>query len=634
MQSEPLLLPAPQQLKLLGDTVALPDEAAILLDTDDPQSLWFAARRLKRILAEQIGVRWNVIAGKPAAVGKTAMIVNVLPARTLRPQGYELSVRDDRIEVLASTPQGAFYAISTLVQLVTQYGRRIPSVRISDWPEFAVRGVMLDISRGKVPTMRTLFDLVDRLASWKINQLQLYMEHTFAYQRHREVWEDASPVTGEEILALDAYCQERFIELVPNQNSFGHMTRWLSHDRYRHLAECPQGCDTGRRRFEEPVSLCPEDPASLDFLCGLYDELLPHFRSRQVNVGCDETFDLGEGRSRGAVASRGMGRVYLDFLLKIHAQLQSRGYRMQFWDDIVMGYPELVGELPLDAIALEWGYEADHPFNERAELLSAAAVRFYVCPGTSSWNSIAGRTDNAIANLRNAAVNGARHGAIGYLITDWGCDRRHWQPLPVSYLGLAHGAAVSWSHNASSGQDMASLLSIHGFCDSAGIMGQVAGDLGRAHRATGVLIPNCASLFRILESDPPRIADMSALTQECLRATLERIDQATASLGSAQMRCKDAGLIKREYQWVAKMLGHSCWRGIWALGRSDGSEDLSLRRQLGEEGAELLEEFGKIWLERNRPGGLPDSRGRMLTMLRDYAPDGGAYSAQERVLKP
>ena len=96
---------------------------------------------------------------------------------------------------------------------------------------------MLDISRDKVPTMETLYALVDLLAGWKINQLQLYTEHTFAYRQHPEVWAEASPLTGQEILGLDAYCRKRFVELVPNQNSFGHMHRWLKHARYAPLAE-------------------------------------------------------------------------------------------------------------------------------------------------------------------------------------------------------------------------------------------------------------------------------------------------------------------------------------------------------------------------------------------------------------
>ena len=100
---------------------------------------------------------------------------------------------------------------------------------------------MFDVTRDRVPTLQTLFDLVDLLAGLKLNQLQLYTEHTFAYRGHEVVWQDASPITGEEVLTLDAYCRERYVELVPNQNSFGHMHRWLKHEEYVHLAESAEG---------------------------------------------------------------------------------------------------------------------------------------------------------------------------------------------------------------------------------------------------------------------------------------------------------------------------------------------------------------------------------------------------------
>ncbi|GAH23368.1 unnamed protein product, partial [marine sediment metagenome] len=106
----------------------------------------------------------------------------------------------------------------------------IPCLEIKDFPDFPHRGVMLDISRNKVPKMETLYALIDLLSKLKINQFQLYTEHTFAYQGHEQVWKDASPLTGEEVLALDDFCRKRFIELVPNQNSFGHLHRWLKHN--------------------------------------------------------------------------------------------------------------------------------------------------------------------------------------------------------------------------------------------------------------------------------------------------------------------------------------------------------------------------------------------------------------------
>src|SRR5207237_510321 len=152
--------------------------------------------------------------------------------------------------------------------------------------------------------------------------------------------------------------------------------------------------------------------------------------------------------------------------------VKSHGRRMMFWGDIIVQKPELIRELPRDAIALEWGYEADHPFDRDGEMFARAGVPFYVCPGTSSWNSIAGRTDNALANLRSAAENGRKHGAIGYLITDWG-DNGHLQYLPASYLAFAAGAAFSWCLESNRHADWAAALNAHAFEDSAGAVGRV-----------------------------------------------------------------------------------------------------------------------------------------------------------------
>ena len=143
--------------------------------------------------------------------------------------------------------------------------------------------------------------------------------------------------------------------------------------------------------MREPFSLCAVDPATVELLDDLYGQLLPHFTSRQLNVGLDETWDLGTGRSKAACDERGTGRVYLEFLNKLYALTRRYGVTMQFWSDIIVrDEPELMTELPRDVIAMEWGYEADYPFAEHAALLAASGRSFYVCPGTSSWNTLVG----------------------------------------------------------------------------------------------------------------------------------------------------------------------------------------------------------------------------------------------------
>ena len=361
---------------------------------------------------------------------------------------------------------------------------------------------MLDISRDKVPTMATLFALIDMLAEWKINQLQLYTEHTFAYSKHRTVWEHASPITADEIQQLDQYCRERFIDLVPNQNSFGHMERWLKHAEYAHLSEANDGAETPWGfRWKGPFSMCPTDPKSLELLKELYTELLPNFSSPFFNVGCDETFDIGQGRSKSDCGRLGVHRVYLNFINQVNDLVKSNGRQMMFWGDVILHQPDLIAELPKNVIALQWGYEANHPFDKEGAQFKQAGVPFYVCPGTSSWNSIAGRSQNAIENLRAAAESGLRHGAIGYLITDWG-DNGHLQYLPVSYFGFAAGAAFSWCLKSNAELDVTAVLNHHAFKDSTGTLGHVAMELGKVCDVCGKSNVNGSALFRLLVVPP------------------------------------------------------------------------------------------------------------------------------------
>jgi hypothetical protein len=555
--------------------------------------------------------------------GDVEPAVRVDPAAVTHPEGYHLAVLPERIEITAGGPAGAFYGRMTLRQLERQSGVVLPCLHIEDWPDFPHRGVMLDVSRDRVPTMESLFALIDLLAEWKLNQLQLYTEHTFAYRNHREVWEKASPLTAAEVQALDARCRERFIELVPNQNSFGHMDRWLKHPRYLPLAEAPQGfTDPWGKWRDGAFSLCPVDPRSLELLEELYAELLPNFSSRRFNVGCDETWDLGQGRSREACAARGKGRVYLDFLCGIHARVRRHDRALQFWGDVILNHPELIPELPEGVTALEWGYEADHPFAAEGEVFARAGVPFYVCPGTSTWNAIAGRTDNALANLRSAADAGLAHGATGYLITDWG-DNGHWQPPPVSYLGYAWGAALAWAGEANQGLDLARALDAHAFWDEAGMMGALARDLGNAYRETGALARNASVLSQLLlaPEQPMTEGAFARLTPRALERTAGFIDQVMAVLPGARMARPDAALVAGEFRLAAALLGHACRLGIARLGAGDGAIaaiPAAARRALAAELDSLLADYRRLWLARSRPGGLDDSAGRLERLRAAY----------------
>lgn len=602
-----ILLPQPQLLTQSDGLYPFLQSSAISINTP---ALRFSAQRLQKAMADY-GLHREILLNTAASSDTGVAVVS----RGSRGERYTMTINAQGVLIEGESPAACFYAICTLIQIISQSGLLIPHLHIEDYPDFARRGVMLDISRDKVPSMETLYALVDRLASWKINEFQLYTEHTFAYRKHRSVWRYASPMTGEQIMALDAYCRERFIDLVPNQNSFGHWHRWLKHPEYRHLAESPDGIDLHIMLERAPFSLSPVVPESLQLLDELYRELLPHFSSQYFNVGCDETFDLGKGRSKRLCEEQGVGRVYLDFLTQVSKLVEKQGRTMQFWGDIILQHPELVSALPKNAVALEWGYEADHTFDADGAQFAAAGIPFYVCPGTSSWLTLVGRTHNMTGNLENAAEQGIKHGAIGYLITDWG-DLGHWQPLPVSYAGYAYGAALSWAYRANKDASLDAKLSKFAFDDPTSLMGDLALALGDVYRLVQrAPHKNGVAMVRALLEPLPKFRERMSSWREQIK--VEEILAATARMSELALRLEAAqpsdALILAEYRTSIGLWLHGCKRLIKAV-----DDTAYTSANLLAELRPLVGEFSANWIARNRVGGLGDSLTRMARLIAEY----------------
>ena len=438
---------------------------------------------------------------------------------------------------------------------------------------FEARGYMLDVSRDRVPTGRTLRLIIDILARCRYNQFQLYTEHTFAYSAHPTVWEEADPLTAAEIRKLDAYAQMQGIELVANQNSFGHMERWLVHPEYNALAKFPKGGAVTPwgtvKKF--PTTLDPANPKSLELVDGLFEELLPNFSSPLVNVGCDETFEISDPEE------------YLGFLLKVFDCVRKRGKRPMFWGDIVLRHPELVARLPKDAIALDWGYEGNHPFAAECAAFKKAGLDFYVCPGTSAWRSLGGRVENMRENLEAAERAGRLCGAKGYLVTDWG-DEGHWQPLAASLPGIILGGAFAASGAKAAKMDLEREL--NAVMDAP--LGGTLLRLGTLYLRGGAIRANCSELFNILLNDHG-YSRHPGLTQ----AVLDDISGVAHGCRIAAERWADRNDWAKEIVYMANLIDCACHR------RDEGR----LRA--------LRDEHGRIWRLRSREGGRVDSLAKL-----------------------
>jgi hexosaminidase len=607
------LVPAPQELTLTGGRYRLPRTGTVALA---PELLDDARRPGLRICeaVSRLGCEWSVVGDWPGSDSDVVLRFD----DQVPEQGYLLRIDADRVTIAASGGPGLAYGASTLIQLIRHAGPDLPTVAIADQPAIERRSLMIDISRDRVPTMETLYALVDMMEAWKLNELQLYTEHTFAYRDHRDVWVDASPMTPHEIIALDAYCRDRHVELVPNQNSLGHLHKWLRHPPYAHLAEL--------ERFEErqmwghwPFSLDVTNPASLDFVLSLYDELLPNFSSRTVNIGLDETVDLGTGRSRDAADLQGVGNLYLGWLRVLAEDLASRGYDVQIWGDILAERTELIEQLPARVSVGEWGYEAGHPFDERAARFVEAGVPFYLCVGTSSWRTIGGRTANMLANLAEGAHAAVRHGARGYMITDWGWfEGGTWQPWAVSCPGFLAGAAFAWNPASADSMDLAGALDREVFGDEAGQLGGAYLALGDVCEAFDWRPADSSALFWVMQEPMAWTRETPGLNEEAFNRALAQVDAAEAAANAAWVGEPQGRIARGEFALAAALMRHGVRRGLAAVAGFGQWPDTS-RAELRRDLSRIVVEFEEIWLRRHRPGGLPKTRARLLTMGDDYA---------------
>ncbi len=605
------LLPYPRSLRRQPGFYTLPPRAVLHLDAGLPRDtvLLPIAARLQAA-AEQIGVKLELVTG-PAQHPQLAIRAAQSSLAPAQPEGYRLLIGGQGVTIHYRQEGGLRAGAATLRQLLREHGRRLPRLVIEDYPDFARRGVMLDVSRGRVPNLQTLLDLVEHLADFKINEFQLYMEHTFAYRNYEPVWRGWGALTGEEMLLLDARCRELGIDLVPNQNSFGHLRYWLEYPPLKRLAEVsePYEC-AGGAYVRYPTTLAPTHPGTLPFLRELFDELLPHFTSKRFNVGCDETWDLGRGQSRQLCARKGNGRVYGDFLRKLHREVEARGRQMTFWGDIILSEPKLIKDLPSDMIALNWGYEPGHPFEQEAGLFAQSGLPFYVCPGTASWMSLIGRHDSGFANLREAAKAGLNHGAMGFLNTDWG-DGGHPQPLAVSYLPYLLGAALSWCARSADEKLLVPVLSRDVFDDPTQRMAEAALALGLAHRKLDYLAPLGTPLGSAIAAPIPRTRELmcrdglkyyARIPGRNIRAARAEVEKQRAELYASHPRTHAGEILALELDLAARMAVESCNIMLWQQAVAGGRALQARRMAAAGIGAlrELDRDFQAYWPLRNK----------------------------------
>lgn len=325
------IIPTPQTMQHKADIALLPmcgriNEARAV--GDDRHIL---AVQLIDDIRAATGLEWDIATGDrwPGFITLTTF-----DEPHAHPSGaYTLDVTPDGVTVAGADFEGVRNGVQTLRQLIRQCGAALPCLHIEDRPAFETRGYYLDVTRGRVPTLDWLKHWADKLCLYKYNQLQLYIEHTFAFDSMSETWRGSSPLTPRDILEFDDYCAERGIELVPSVSTFGHLYMALRTQSLRDLGEFPETADEPfgfiDRMHHHTLNI--SDDRAFALSCRLIDDYLQLFRSDKFNICADETFDLGKGRSKPLADHIGVAAMYADYVTRLCRHLEARGRRPMMW---------------------------------------------------------------------------------------------------------------------------------------------------------------------------------------------------------------------------------------------------------------------------------------------------------------
>jgi len=601
------LFPAVREFEPGGGCASVGQGFRVHLPVDEPR----LARAVTRWQHDVSGRRLDSSLGHAASV-----VLAIKPGAAPNPQGYRLTVLPEGVEVHGASAAGCFHGLQTLRQLFDFHGGRLPCCTIRDWPEFSTRGLLHDVTRGKVPTLTTLKALADRLAGWKLNQLQLYIEHAFVFRFDPQICAADDGLSAEEIRELDAYCQERFITLVPALATLGHMGRILSMPRYRHLAEMAPEMEFAAMSWPQRARGLTLDLASGEarsLIERMWTELLEAFRGPVVNICGDEPHDLGRGKNRDRFAGDGRAEAYLSYLQQLHRFSTAAGRDVQFWSDVLRMYPHVLPRVPRPATVLHWGYDLSTDFSATATFVRAGLDTF-VCPGTSGWRRILNAMDLAEENISSFARAGRACGATGLLNTDWG-DHGHFNAMACSWHGIALGAAAAWNADHPLAEDFDRRFGLQ-------VLGSDDASVIQAIRAASRLAGTCETwrLLWTLPADLPADADLPSWeacrgAREATRRARQALSaspagaKATLDVEELELACRFQELLVEKLGWLQRAHG-----GVDATDLSHPSP-----AAWGKALHEALDDYATVWRRRNKPLGLDDIARTLKACAREMA---------------
>lgn len=305
------LIPQPQRCARLTGTAQIDREAPVILSQPAGDA------RLLRA-AQTIFANIRCVQG-PYALYSAGSFAAACPVR--QPEGYLLTLRGAVVQLAANDAAGLFYGIQTLRQYLAMPEH--PAVEITDWPELVLRSDYLDM-RGIYPKFENLLRYIEEMAAYKLNTLVIEYEDKLPCAR-KDLCHPTDALTPEQHRRLLEVARENFIDIIPLQQSFGHLEYVLKLPEYQHLREIP----------EAPGEMCPLREGAYELAASLLEETARlHPDSRYLHLGCDEVWSLGQSNECKA-SGKSRGRIAIEYINRLAEKVVTLGKIPIVWHDMM-----------------------------------------------------------------------------------------------------------------------------------------------------------------------------------------------------------------------------------------------------------------------------------------------------------
>jgi len=289
---------------------------------------------------------------------------------------------------------------------------KISSAKPADSTEtFKIRGFHLDL-RIQVMKMPALKSFALKLSKHGINTLVMEWEGTYPFVQDALI-PNRFAYSRQEVKDFIKYCETLHINVIPLQQSFGHVEYILRNYKYAALRE-------DDKDFSQ---VCPSEPElNKELFTRLFKDMVSMHPSPYFHIGGDETHLLGHcEKCKKRAAEIGISRLYFDHIKMLCDIVVGLGKRPVVWADIALKYPQYIHLLPKETIFVDWNYGWDlNRFGAHQELV-ASGYEIWGSPAirSSPDNYFLTKWQTHFNNIRDFLPICKKLGYKGMIMTSW-----------------------------------------------------------------------------------------------------------------------------------------------------------------------------------------------------------------------